>query len=285
MIETIERAIEFARLAYPDLGSVDFEIPKQGQDYFTLLGPTEVVRIPRWESRIELMPHEVKILQALEKTSIAQQVPQLLDFDESNNIMRISRLQGVSLSEELLMGLPLETRQSIGQKVGTLLADLHQQTTEEEPLRTDDQIQDIKRKLHRIAQYAPEEDIAVLKNIGHYLEHFNEGQNCSLVHGDLNLGNIMYDAETGAVGLIDFAYFAKTSRYLDLGNTLCYRHIDGYLEGVHEGYEQKSGIEIDQEKLYLQYLAHNILCGEEEYYPGYYPSVIEDDIVQSLEHF
>lgn len=225
-IEQMKRAVVSL---YPELDGIEPSIPlKQGAQGFVLLYSDRVIKAPRGYWAEESLFNEAAMLQKLGGIDTGRvSVPKVIEYDSSNHILVISRMRGDVLDANMMANMPSPQRVLLGRDLGILLAQIH----EMEIFKNNDSWRDEKKKRFEMMQ--PKLDQAHLLEKAHikysdipamrqYMQGFsdlNEAQ-CTL-HGDISLGNLLYDQTTGSLSVIDFAGSIQGYRhqeFLRMGN-------------------------------------------------------------------
>lgn len=76
----------------------------------------------------------------------------------------------------------------------------------------------------------------------------NEKKELVLVHGDLNIGNILLDENNNITAFIDFSFVSLSTRCADLSRISCRISVE-FLNKIINEYEKLSGISIDTKEM------------------------------------
>ncbi len=219
LVQDIDQAKRLAERLWPELAEQPSELPKQGAQGFVILYPDKVVKFPRGTWNVRSLEIEAEMLSRLEGFDTGGVcVPQLMEYDSSNNALVISRLPGVTLDKNVMLAMGAAQRCKLGAELGILLARIHNSSFDlgdEKCMRSADDIHDALFALHdgQLQERANicASDVSAIRN---FLESFYQIDEpfCSL-HGDVSIGNLLYCDRTQRLSLIDFS-----------GSYMGYRH-------------------------------------------------------------
>lgn len=247
----INDAQKHARVIYPDLADVQFEIPPQGQQNFVLIYKDNVIRIARHEWSAKTMPCEAAILKLLEP-NCPLSIPILYNCVPDQNIMRTSRVTGRHLTDKDIEKLPHDRIHAIADQMAGFLAHLHGGV-----ILSADQMElfcynpgyfhgRVLPRIDTLLQNSetPKGHRVLLEKAKSYLTNYDTlSDDNVLTHGDLTFGNILYDDAKGTIGIIDFTGASVGYRHLDFRKMLSYP--EPLFNMIIEAYENKTDQEID----------------------------------------
>ncbi len=225
MISSIEEFDRIISAQYPNLCEGDKFVPKQGKASFVIIIGDNVFCMPHeniWEE--ERVWHEALLLKDFEECNFSVSIPKLVEFDPEKKLIVMSKVAGETLSNEILHDLEEHQLHSIGQQIGTFLSELHTyRPLGASPLLTTHS-DDIDKYLELLSKRKNWVDhsssvwealfhsarIKLTKSEQDRAVEFATNPKAIpdafvTVHGDLHPGNVMYDSETGKVGIIDLA--------------------------------------------------------------------------------
>lgn len=177
--------------------------------------------------------------------------------------LRLSAHEGARLHADRLVFAPIQTRDTIGERIGAAIAEFHETASrmaEEAGLKLGDTIgRSIGLAIHRMGQ--PDERMAAERLAQAWAEEIERGP-LVFAHGDMNLSNIIGEAGTNRqaptdpLGFVDLAESGWSLPETD------FRHLESFGpmgEAVLRGYEARSGRDVSMKRVRLA-LAANALC-------------------------
>lgn len=155
------------------------------------------------------------------------------------------KIEGVPLAEKIDSMTPEELSQ-VSKEIAKFMYELHNvKYNKSDIFKTDDiglNLVDFLNEL--IDKHLAEND----KKFWNYKE-FRQKENSCLVHGDLNLSNILIDENNHITGVIDFGFAGFGNKYFDIARILSRNCPGNFKEDVIRNYEELSNIKLDYDVL------------------------------------
>ncbi len=219
-VQNINEAEDFAKMSFPDLARSHFAVASQGYHSFTfLVGEKDVVRIAREPWIAQAMVTEAAILENI-FGKLSLPTPKLHSSSQpERGILRMSKLPGEMLVNEVLESLPKKEQLRLAKLLGKFIANLHTHLKADRSLLKGAFVED-RKKAHNILETLSQRETAfslkpIFDNALNYLSTYEHDQvdDVSLIHNDLKGQNILYDRSTGQLSIIDWTLIQPGRRH------------------------------------------------------------------------
>ena len=212
---------------------------------------------------LELWTNETRALAALSGVQLPCPVPRLIahgklnsDTDTGDYLawIRMSRLEGTALDDDLVAELSPTARTQLGNELGTALGDLHD-------LRTSAAFDnpragiDTSYLMEIAGEISDVVDADIMTVLQASLNELASGAGTVPNHGDINTTNVMVDTNGHLSGLIDWAEARRDWPEAEFCHLRCFPE---FLAPVRAAYEARRGVRLDDSRLDIAAL-HNAL--------------------------
>lgn len=207
-------------------------------------------------SNVSLEP-EFKYLVDIELTDVASLFPRVYDVDHDDKMSYSMEWYPYPTLDEILLtyNLTNDTKVNVFKKLLTIIGDLHGLTSDYDT--TESNLQDFyfELRINRLAQFSyyeyVDEIIAFIKETRKKYSG-NIPFHSGVVHGDLNLSNVLYDLSSGIVKFIDVR--GTFPMYIGIGGDIYYDYMK-LMQDIYCGYYMINNYNVFKKEI------HEHLCG------------------------
>ncbi|MEM7236309.1 MAG: phosphotransferase [Pseudomonadota bacterium] len=180
-VESPEHAVAVAREFYPEFLTSKITVGEGAQTLAVISGDN-VICLPKKRYVADFAPQEAELLAGLVGRITTVDIPVVRHFDRERNVLILSRIKGSPLKDQF-DDLSAEKLASIGRRLGVFMAEMHA-------------IQCYKCDEYELYETNGERRCP---------DQFDKNK-ADIVHShlDVHSDNVLYDAETDTVGVIDF---------------------------------------------------------------------------------
>ena len=242
----VELAKKYICTIYPDISEADLKDPEPGEQKFVFIAGNDVFYVARNREISALMRQEHDTLETLASLKTLVSTPEVRDYQAENHIMRVSRLNGKPLSESL-DSLPTETLRSIGQRLGSFIAQMHHHLPQELEAHTALYEVALAKVSKAFDTASSERETQRIHDVQtHAMRSIESNNKTVTLHSDLHPGNILYDPETDELSVIDFTGLKPGARYREFIKPYAHMPTDMFNE-LKNSYKELSGHKIDDQ--------------------------------------
>ncbi|MCB9991169.1 MAG: aminoglycoside phosphotransferase family protein [Rhodospirillales bacterium] len=215
---------------------------------------------PKWTAYAQdSFQNEVNVLRILADNPLdGVQTPALIGEPEETpdnkkfiGRFHMTRIQGRTSSfyypEDFV---PADVTKKIHESAGRALAIFHKEAAKT-PLAHYERPEGVKSTAHTVVTQIPDLSETINQALANANTYLQENLKSGIIHGDYHAGNILFDDDHNAVGIIDLAYTGKAPNiYIDFATSN-----EEYRDDFIRGYEDASGTKIDKDMIAVTRLA------------------------------
>ena len=196
-----------------------------------------IARFPRDDFFIKAMDTDIKACTLLKKLLNIKTTDSKAYFSDGRIFCMYEKIEGATLGE-LLPTLSAEEKKEIGEEIAEFLFHIHSLDLKNIPLELQGLLSDF-----CLGVVACTETFENFEAINELKE--DEKKELVVVHGDLNIGNIILDENHKIVAFLDFAFFGVSTREIDVTRLAC-RSEESFFGNILAHYEEISKINFDK---------------------------------------
>lgn len=234
----------------PDLHRWGFLVPSSGMCAITVMTEAEVFKGPRNPDRAEEIMRECALLQQLERVDLGVEIPKVSMVAKDKSFYAMPRLRATALTPDRLQALPTEEQHRIADAIGTFNARLACRQAEGRVTPHEVTMDTVQAVFDDDAFWSESEwDGRLVNRLENYLRR-HPLTPPMLLHADLHKDNVLYDAETGELAIIDLGAGDTLTPHYAFGIV---RYFFGkeFAQTAMESFTRHSGIQIDGDDLDL----------------------------------
>lgn len=207
---------------------------------FDINGITHIARFPRNNFFSKMIKKDVSACQFLKNQLNLKTTDMKLFYDDNRAFSVHEKLPGIDLSQRFPY-LSQDKKNKIAEDIAIFYNALHNTKKNLIPNELNTTLSDFFDGLAKVDDdYYDYTDNILLKE--------DEQKDLVLVHGDLNIRNILLNENDDVTAFIDFAFVGLSERHVDLSRMFV--QVDGaFLNNIIHKYEEISHFKIDQAKI------------------------------------
>ena len=267
--ENANRMIDRIIAARRDLAGDTFVVPRSGNTSLTVMTVNEVFKSPVYNAERMAFGQELSVLRHLQGQQLVVNIPTLTWTAEDGQTYGMSRLHGEALLARSVLAMDDAEQTKIATALGNFNAALSRSITPEQ--RKDMQLpaaagtpQIMPRHLFEalepsyVKAYLGEANFATAQRLAEYYDRTfdadEQERRLLFLHPDLHEHNVLYDRNTGDIGVIDIG----TGKMVPLELAFCVMrefYPDSFVAKTLEAFCDASGFKVAHEEIEVYYAA------------------------------